>query len=285
MNRFAPGVVSGRFNSIVTSLKGCLDMSASHRARSFSTAAVLAGVVACLSTARANAATIVSVSGTSISGWTFSNTSLDGGQNGAFTSTVGTLSGTWWALYANSSQTASQTYSFAGALAGVGQSALVPGDTVQIDVSLGFNNGGTVGIALQNSSGLNRFETYYIGNHVSDSFKLNDAGGQENITGPNTTFSASDWNGNPSNYQQILFRQLAGNAYSLSFNGTPVTNTGLTITASDITQVRFFNFNAGAGSDRNQYANNLVVVPEPTSLLVFAVGGLVWAVRALRPRG
>jgi len=102
---------------------------------------------------------------------------------------------------------------------------------------------------------------------------------------PNTSFGASDWNGNPSNYQQILFTQLAGNAYSLSFNGTPVTNTGLTITASDITQVRFFNFNAGGGDGNNQYANNLVVVPEPTSLLVFAVGGLVWAVRALRPRG
>lgn len=243
-------------------------------------------LAAMLLVATVEASTIVSVSGPSTTGWTFANTSANSGENGSFTATAGTLSGTWWGLYANNGQTASQTYSFAGALqSAIGSNVLPVGGTVQIDIALGFNNGGTVGIGLQNSSGVNRFETYYIGNNATDAFKLNDAGGQENITGPNTSFSASDWNGTPSNFQSILFTQLSGNQYSLSFGGTPVTNSGLTITASDISQIRFFNFNAGSGGGNNQYANNLVVVPEPESLLVVAAGGLAAAARLLTRTG
>jgi len=229
--------------------------------------AVVAGMLVCGMPVRVDATTIVSVSGPSITGWTFANTSGDGSQNGNFRSTAGTLPGTWWGLYANNGQTASQTYSFSSALATLGLSALPTGGSVQIDLSLGYNNAGTVGIALQNSSGVNRFETYYIGGHASDSFKLNDAGGQENITGPNTSFGVSSFMNSPSNFQTILFTQLAGNQYSLSFDGTPVTNSGLSIAASDISQIRFFNFNAGAGSSNNQFANNLIVVPEPSALV------------------
>lgn len=248
-----------------------------------SRASLVLGVVLFASglAARVEAAPIVSVSGPSTTGWSFSNTSGNSGQNGSFTSTAGTLSGTWWGLYANTNQTASQTYSFASALSSLGLSALPVGGTVQIDVSLGNNNGGTVGIGLQNSSGNNRFETYYIGNDSTDAFKLNDAGGQENITGPNTSFGVSSYNNTPSNFQTILFTQLAGNQYSLSFDGTPVTNSGLTVTASDITQIRFFNFNAGSGSGNNQFANNLVVVPEPESLLFVAAGGLAATLRVV----
>ncbi len=265
-------------------------MSAIHRAGSFTCGAHLSGflaaLVACVIVGRADANTIVSVSGPSTSGWTFSQTSGNSSQNGNFTSTAGSLPGTWWGLYANTAQTASQTYSFASALATVGQSALLPGDTVRLDLALGgIGSGGTVGISLQNSSGVNRFETYYIGLDPSDTFKLNDAGGPENITGPNTSFSNSAWSNN--NAQTILFTQLAGNQYSLSFDGVSVTNSNLSISASDISQIRFFNFNAGSGSGSNQYANNLVVVPEPGSLFAVALGGVAAAVGVLRrrPRG
>jgi hypothetical protein len=230
-------------------------------------------------------ASIVSVNaGTNgTTGWSFSNTSGTGSQNGAFTGAAGTTAmGTSWGLYANSGQTASQTYSFASALnTALGVSTLPVDGTVKIDLSLGFNNGGTVGIALQNASGVNRFETYYIGNDSTDAFKLNDAGGQENITGPNTSFSASSWTANPAQFQTILFTQLAGNQYSLAFDGVAVTNSGLALAASDISQIRFFNFNAGSGDGNNQYANNLVVVPEP-GMTAFGVMGLVAVALAAR---
>lgn len=213
------------------------------------------------------AAAIVSVNaGTDgTTGWTFSNTSGNSSLNGSFTGAAGsTAMGTSWGLYANSGQTASMTYSFASALqAATGSSVLPIGGSVEIQLSLGsIDAGGTVGIALQNSSGTNRLETYYIGSDATNAFKLNDAEGQENITGPLTTFAASSWSNN--DYQTILFTQLAGNAYSLSFDGVDVTNTNLNLTASDISQIRFFNFNAGsgAGGSNDQFANNLTVVPE-----------------------
>jgi hypothetical protein len=248
-------------------------------------AGLAAMLVAALLGSGSTVASIVSVNaGTNgTTGWSFSNTSGNGSQNGAFTAAAGTTAmGTSWGLYANSGQTASQTYSFASALnTALGVSTLPVGGTVKIDLSLGFNNGGTVGIALQNSSGVNRFETYYIGNDSTDAFKLNDAGGQENITGPNTSFSASSWTANPAQFQTILFTQLAGNQYSLSFDGVAVTNSGLALAASDISQIRFFNFNAGSGDGNNQYANNLVVVPEPGTT-AFGVMGLVAVALAAR---
>ena len=252
-------------------------MSATRNRSSFLVGArrtgLLAGVVACLFAARADASTIVSVSGPSTTGWTFTNTSGDSSNNGNFTSAVTGLSGTWWGLYARAGQQAEQTYSFASAMqAATGTNVLPIGGTIQIDVSLGFlDTNAVVGIGLQNSANTNRFETFFRGGN--NAFTLNDAGGEKSVTGPNTSFNASSWKGTPANFQTIMFTQLAGNAYSLSFDGTNVTNSGLTLSASDISQVRFFNFNAGANSDNDQFANNLVVVPEPPAVIA-VVGGL-----------
>lgn len=257
--------------------KGKVVMSATRNGCSFLVGArrtgLLAGVVACVLAARADASAIVSVSGPSTTGWTFTNTSGDPNNNGNFTSTVTGLSGTWWGLYARADQQADQTYSFASAMqAATGTNVLPIGGTIQIDVSLGFiDTNAAVGISLRNSAGTNRFETFFRGG--STTFILNDAGGEESVTGPNTSFNASSWKSEPANFQTIRFTQLAGNAYSLSFNGTNVTNSGLTVSASDISQVRFFNFNAGVLPDNDQFANNLVVVPEPPAVLA-VVGGL-----------
>jgi len=246
----------------------------------------LAAVVGCMLAGRADATTIVSVSGTSQTGWTL-NPSTNGANNGTFTGAVAGLSGTWWGLYSRSGQTASQTYSFASAMqAASGTNVLPIGGTIQIDVSIGWlDSGAVVGISLQNAAGTNRFETFYRGNGGTDAYILNDLGGEEFVTGPNTSFNSSSWKGTPANFQTIMFTQLAANAYALSFDGSNVTNSGLTVAASDISQVRFFNFNAGSLQNNDQFANNLVVVPEPESLLVVAAGGFAAAARWLTRMG
>jgi len=222
----------------------------------------------------------VSVNATSgFTGWTEQNTSGNGSLNGRFTAASGTsmdTGGNSWGLYANSSQTAANIYNFG--------STLAVGGYVEISVSLGnIASGGTVGFSLQNSGGTNRFESYYIGVNASDTFKLNDAGGQENITGPTTSFASSSWASPNFQFQTIRFTLGASNTYTLSFDGVNVTNTGLTIAASDISRIRIFNFNAGSGGASNQYFNSLTVVPEPsTSVLLGLAGAALVAFRRRR---
>ena len=218
-------------------------------------------------------------------GWSVGHTSATGSENGNFlggsapaametSGTAGT--DVTWGLYANSGQTASLTYDFGG--------VLPVGGTVSIDISLGFiDSGGTVGIGLQNSSGVNRFESYYIGGST-DSFKINDDGGQEDVTGPTADFTSASWNPND-NFQTIVFTQEASDSYSVTFNGTSITNSGLTLTDSDISQLRIFNFNSGPGTSgsNDQFFNNLTVVPEPANA-TFLVGGMLSLLMVLRRR-
>jgi len=203
--------------------------------------------------------------------WTQVNSSGDGGQNGRFLGATGIAamdtSGVSWGLYANSSQTAANIYTF--------PSTLPVGGYVEIDISLGnIDTGGTVGFGLQNSSAVNRFETYYIGGDATNAFKLNSAGGQQNVAGVNTSFASSSYAN--ANYQTVRFTLGTTNTYTLSFDGVDVSNAGLTITASDISQIRIFNFNAGSGGAANQFFNNLEAVPEPSTyaLLGLAAAGL-----------
>ena len=211
-------------------------------------------------------------------GWTEANTSGDSGQNGRFTAASGTgmdTSGVSWGLYANSGQTAANIYTFS--------SALPVGGYVEIDISLGdISAGGSVGFSLQNSSSVNRFEAYYIGGDPTDAFKLNDAGGQENITGPSTSFGNSSWSNGQ--FQTVRFTLGAANSYTLSFDGVDVSNTGLSITASDISQVRIFNFNAGSDGPANQYFNNLEAVPEPSTYALLALGAAGLGAHLIRRR-
>lgn len=197
--------------------------------------------------------------------WSVGHTTNDVALAGNFIASSGTSLGNSWGLYANTGQTAAMTYNF-------GQ-LLQPDGFVEIGISLGFNNGGTVGFALQNSSFINRFEAYYIGNDATDAFKLNDLGGQENITGPSTSFSISSWKAATPDFQLIRFTLNASNQYQLTFDGVNVSNTGLVIAASDISQIRIFNYNAGTTSDNNQFFNNLTVsIPEPSTPLLMGLG-------------
>ena len=215
----------------------------------------------------------ISVNATNgFTGWTITTTSNNTSENGNFlgssNNTIDT-GGQSWGLYANSGQTVAMTYVFGA--------TLPVGGYVEIKLSLGdIDSGGTVGFGLQNSSATNRFETYYIGFDPVNSFKLNDAGGPEDVIGANTTFANSSWSN--SKFQTIRFTLLPSDTYSLEFNGVPVTNSGLTITASDIDRIRLFNFNAGSGSSKDQFFNSLVVVPEPGTvamMILSAAGGLI----------
>jgi len=207
-------------------------------------------------------------------GWTeqiTGNASTSGRFTANATSGLNT-GGVSWGLYANSGQTSANIYQFG--------STLPVGGYVEIGISLGdIEAGGTVGFSLQNASSTNRFESYYIGSDPSDSFKLNDSGGQENITGPTTTFASSSWSN--SSFQTVRFTLGSNDSYTLSFNNTPVTNTGLNLSASDISQIRIFNFNAGNTPTRDQYFNSLTVVPEPSTYALIALGVafVLWRVR------
>jgi hypothetical protein len=213
-------------------------------------------------------------------GWTSQHSTGNTSQAGHF---IGTATGTGatgsqidtngksWALYANSGQTAAMIYDFGGTL-GVGDSVSIAFDNGWI------NNGGTVGFGLQNSSGTNRFEFYFVGGQSS--YVLNDAGGPQNVDpfGINTTLGyTADGVGT------ITFIQGSSNAYNLLINGNPVDNTGLTLQASDISRIRLFAFDTGTGSNHDQYFNSLVVVPEPSTYALI-IGGLAMLIFIARRR-
>lgn len=224
-----------------------------------------------------NAATTISIDAgnNGWTGWTQVLTSGNSSQNGTFLgtaangsdiTTTGSFGSVSWSLYANSGQTASRYYDL--------DSSLTVGQTLGLNMdNPGIQNGGVVGISLQNNSGTNRFEFYYVGGDSVNSYKINDSSGQENVTlnpGPNFPWTSSGFS--------ISFTQLAANNYSFAINGNNITNSGLGLDASDISRVRIFNFNAGGSQDA--HFNSLSVVPEPGA----AALGLVGAALLLRRR-
>lgn len=183
-------------------------------------------------------------------------TFLGGAGNGSNITTTGSFGTVSWSLYANNGQTASRVYDFSSSLT-VGQSVLIDMDNP------GIANGGVVGFSLRNSSSQSRFEFYYIGGDSVNSYKINDSSGQENVS-PTVGFTSVG--------MSLEFTLLASNNYSFSINGINITNSGLNLTASDISQIRIFNFNAGGSQDA--HFNSLSVVPEPSAALLGGLGVL-----------
>jgi hypothetical protein len=214
-------------------------------------------------------------------GWTEINTSEIDNLNGRRLQPSGTTmdtSGVSWLLFANDrdssgGHTSSNIYSFG--------SSLPVGGYVEIDISLGdIDTGGVVGFGLQNISSVNRFETFYIGSDTVDSFKLIDVGGTKNLTGADTSFGSSAWKNGA--FQKVRFTLGENDSYTLTFDGEQVSNSGLALAASDISQIRIFNFNAGWGeTGRDQFFNNLTVVPEPSSFMLLGLAGIfgLWRFR------
>jgi len=224
--------------------------------------------------------------GSGFGAWQINNTSAnssqdgefigDSSQNGSGTSgNINTTGNKSWGMYANSGNTASAVRPFVSG--GVnGSTTLGVGETVSISMDTGFEDTGAVtGISLQNSSGTTRFEFYFTGGQSF--YDLNVAGAEKstNLTGSNGIPFTSDG-------LSLTFTQLGGTSWSLAVTpsgGATHTYSSTdfgTLAASDISQIRLFNFNGGSNSAKNTYFNNIQVVPEPSSggLLVAALGGL-----------
>ncbi|MEY2487466.1 MAG: hypothetical protein QOH39_3114 [Verrucomicrobiota bacterium] len=167
-----------------------------------------------------------------------------------------------WGLFANSGTTSGAIRPFSGDLS--------IGDTFSMQIDQGFQDGGsTVGIGLQNSSGQNLFELYYIGGDSVNSWKINSAAGQQNLS-PNVGFSTDGFNVTftlqASNMFTGTFSDMHGN--STAFSGTLTSQTG----GEGLSQVRLFNSNAGNGDTNNVFFNNMAIsaVPEPSTLSLLA---------------
>jgi hypothetical protein len=182
-------------------------------------------------------------------------------------SQIATASNNSWGLWANGGATAARIYDFGGTLA-VGQIVTIRMDNGWLDT------GGTVGFGLQNGSGTNRFEFYFVGG--TSGYQINDAGGPE-LVSPLLTYTNTG-------VSTLSFTQLGLNTYSFSVNGVPISNTGLTIGSSDISRIRLFSFNAGTGGNYDAYFNNLSVIPEPSTYAALAGVLGLGAALALRRR-
>lgn len=185
--------------------------------------------------------------GSGFGAWTISGS----GSAGVFVggSDIGASS---WGLYANSGGLSQAVRSLS--------SSLAVGQTFSLQMDNGFvNTGGTVGFSLQ-SSGANRFEFLFIGGQSN--YLINDS-----TTGDNTGV------GFTSSGLTLAFQLTGADAYSFTINGGSAI-TGNLGNSGGIDGIRFYNANAGPGSDHDLFFNNLSVVPEPSHIALAIFGGL-----------
>jgi len=165
-------------------------------------------------------------------------------------------SGNSWGLFANSGGLAGAVRPFSAGNLAVGQQFLIRMDNGNIQ------SGGTVGFGLQNSSGNNRFEFFFVGGGSSYTINI---GGVSTSTG--IPFTA--------NGLTLVFTQESANGFSLDVtpSGGSTSHFTGTMAASDISRVRLFNSNAGNNAPNDAFFNSIEVVPEPvnTALGVFGV--------------
>jgi hypothetical protein len=200
--------------------------------------------------------------GSGFGAWALSGTANSGfflgtsANNGTPTSGNINTSGKAWGLFANSGTTASAVRPFTGGSLAAGQQFHIQMDNGNIQ------SGGTVGFGLQNSSGVNRFEFYFVGGATT--YTINIGG-----TLINTGISFTD------DGLSLVFSQNSANGWALDVtpSGGSTSQFSGTLAASDISQLRLFNFNAGSGSSADAFYNNIQVVPEPTHVALGIFGG------------
>ncbi len=195
----------------------------------------------------------------SFGAWTITTTSGNSGQNGAFIGNSGSngsgsvaspntpninTSDKAWALYANSGQTAAGWRNLPFTMA-TGHKLSVSMDNGWVD------NGGTVGFAIQNASGNNLMEFYYIGGQSG--YTINDASNTlTSIAFSDRGFDFTLTMTSATTYTLTVFRK--ENSSTSTFTGRTFMNpAGGQVPA----RIRVFNFNSGGGAQRDAFFNNI----------------------------
>ncbi len=163
--------------------------------------------------------------------------------------------GVSWGIYANSGNNTAAYRGF--------NSSLAVGGTFQVNMDNGYiNTGNTVGFALRNGNATGsysnyntneRFEFFYLGGDSSNSYKVVDAGGQQNIGVGFTGTGLS-----------LTFTLTGTNTYTLLTvnNATAATNTfsGTLKGSNTVDSIALYNRNAGGGNPYNAFFNSLQII-------------------------
>ena len=178
--------------------------------------------------------------GSGFGSWTLQTTSGNSSQNGHFLSSGPPKR---WGMYANSSQEANAIRNLSSSMS-VGQSFRARFQNSYI------GSGGSVGIALQNSSGQPLWEFYFIGGESS--YRLNGA-----ASGIGFTTQSID--------VEVTLTGSTNYSARITVGGSVHTFTGNLISQSNQTISRFREWNYNAGADNNLYLQNLSVVTKTQS--------------------
>jgi hypothetical protein len=214
--------------------------------------------------------------------WQFSNTNGNAGiyigdsqQNGGppdpegFQSKgINSPNGRSWGLFANSGGFAQVVRPF--------QAALGFGQTFSADWDTGFiDNGGSDGIRLSdNSAGLELWQIVFFGGQ--NTYSIIDGSGTVTTTLPFTDDGL-----------HVAFTLTGPTTYSATIteaDGPTQTITGSLEHSGSVSQFAFYDQNAGFNATNNVYANNLLIVPEPTTVALFAIGAAVAMASVRRTR-
>lgn len=192
-----------------------------------------------------------STTNTSQAGDFIGNSASNGGAAGAGTSA--------WAMYANNGQTARSTATVATL---VGSNLTLTNQFVSLDFDNGFiDSGNQVGINFLNGSGVNQLTFRFVGG--ASFYEVQDS------TGTHATTQGFTRDG----FNVSLTLNAGSGAYTLKAGSATISGV-LQTAVSNLGGVQVYNANAGGGSDRDLYFNNLVIstsVPEASPLLAAPV--------------
>jgi 1,4-alpha-glucan branching enzyme len=120
-----------------------------------------------------------------------------------------------------------------------------------------IEGGGVIGIGLQNRFGQNLFEYLFVGGDTN--YLINDS-----VLARTTGIPWTDQS------QEISFQLTSPNTYLFTVNGSNQFTGTLGVSSETVVdRVRFFNFNAGGGFERNVYFTDMTVTGAPLDFLTY----------------